>query len=87
MLVQLLKKFGFSDTDVTFKPSTPIPLNPFSEGLKLTYNLQYPNHSWLSNQSHTITLSEETFEKEIAPARTFVLKEEIEFLQKAGFGK
>lgn len=59
---------------------------PCDEGLKLTYQLQYPQ-PWFPPQEYTLLLTKESFFREIAPARTFVLEPEVELLKKAGLGK
>lgn len=56
------------------------------ESFKVTYTLSY-DRPGLGTQFCGVVLSEENFEKEIAPARTFCLEEEALQLLKAGFGK
>lgn len=57
-----------------------------SEEFKITYTLDYPQAGF---GPHVInfTFDEKRFVDEIAPARTFCLRQEAEALQKAGFGK
>ena len=57
-----------------------------SDDLRISYTLSYENAS-LGTQSFDIILNEGSFEKEIAPARTFCLEEEAEALLKMGLGK
>ena len=59
--------------------------NP-GRGLTLSYGLSY-DHPHLRSQSVTFRVDPEVFAREIAPARTFCLKEEAEALLRAGFGK
>ncbi|MEK7483939.1 MAG: UDP-3-O-acyl-N-acetylglucosamine deacetylase [Planctomycetota bacterium] len=59
---------------------------PCADGLRLTYQLQYP-YSWFADQEYSILLTQESFAREIASARTFVLEPEVELLKKAGLGK
>ncbi len=55
--------------------------------LKISYMLSYP-HPLLKSQFVTFSANGATsFEEQIAPARTFCLKEEAEALRAAGFGK
>ncbi len=54
--------------------------------LTITYMIDYPE-SKLAQGVVTKTITPEVFLKEIAPARTFVLKKQVEGLQEAGFGK
>lgn len=54
--------------------------------LKITYMINY-EESKLAQGVIEKTITPEIFLKEIAPARTFVMKDQIEPLQSAGFGK
>lgn len=56
------------------------------EGLKVSYTLDY-NSPLLGTQYLSILIDEDVFAREIAPARTFVLLDEVERLQAAGLGK
>jgi UDP-3-O-[3-hydroxymyristoyl] N-acetylglucosamine deacetylase / 3-hydroxyacyl-[acyl-carrier-protein] dehydratase len=57
-----------------------------SEGLTVAYTLDYAS-PLLETQFMQVTIDEETFAREIAPARTFVLENEIKELQAKGLGK
>jgi len=57
-----------------------------SSSFRLSYMLESPSPA-IRKQSLTIEPNQEVFEKEIAPARTFCLKEEAQMLLKMGFGK
>ena len=54
--------------------------------LTISYTLSY-RHPDLQDQFLTLPILPEIFEREIAPSRTFVLKEEAEMLLASGFGK
>lgn len=54
--------------------------------LRLTYTIDYPE-SPLAQGTVEKTITPEIFLNEIAPARTFVMKSQIEALQNAGLGK
>ncbi|MEC9352848.1 MAG: UDP-3-O-acyl-N-acetylglucosamine deacetylase [Planctomycetota bacterium] len=56
------------------------------DGLRVSYTLDYDNPI-LPTQHLSISIDEDVYAREIAPARTFVLLEEVEKLQKAGLGK
>jgi len=56
------------------------------DGFKVSYTLNYPNEP-LAQGHLDIDFGAETFEREIAPARTFCMKKEAEALRAAGFGK
>jgi len=58
---------------------------PNSEGLKLTYRLDYPVKP-LRNVVVEFEVTEERYADEIAPARTFCLREEAEMLKALGMG-
>ncbi|MHC4079137.1 MAG: UDP-3-O-acyl-N-acetylglucosamine deacetylase, partial [Planctomycetota bacterium] len=63
---------------------------PNHGGLTLEYHLDYASGNGLnglSRQSVFIDLTPESFEKEIASARTFVFEDEVEKLREAGFGR
>ncbi len=55
------------------------------EGFVVSYRLKYPQIGM--KQEVQFAVNDETFAREIAPARSFCLEEEIEPLQAAGFGK
>jgi len=57
-----------------------------AEDFRITYTLDY-DHPALRSQVFNFTLGEDDFMGEVAPARTFCLKQEAEALQKAGLGK
>ena len=57
------------------------------ESLEIIYDLNYGQDSPIGQQIFKIHLTPETFEQEIAGARTFVLRQEAEQLQAAGLGK
>lgn len=55
-------------------------------GFRVSYSLSYPD-SFLRSQFFSTEVTPETFEKEIAPCRTFCLEEEAQALQSQGYGK
>jgi UDP-3-O-[3-hydroxymyristoyl] N-acetylglucosamine deacetylase/3-hydroxyacyl-[acyl-carrier-protein] dehydratase len=63
---------------------------PNQGGLTLEYHLDYASrngHNGYSRQSVFVDLTPETFEKEIAGARTFVFEDEVDKLREEGFGR
>lgn len=63
---------------------------PGNGGLTIEYHLDYPANNGQpepTRQTVGFHLSPETFEREIAPARTFVFEHEVEALRAAGLGK
>jgi len=57
-----------------------------SDKLKISYTLDYNNH-FIKSDFLEIAVDSELFKKDIAPARTFCLEEEVEELKKKGLGK
>ena len=57
-----------------------------SQAFKISYILEYPDPA-IGRQFFSDTIDAEVFRKEIASARTFCLKEEVDFLLKQGYGK
>lgn len=52
--------------------------------LQISFTLCYPNHPLLDAQFYSYSVDQNTFFKEIAPARTFALYEEVLQMQKMG---
>jgi UDP-3-O-[3-hydroxymyristoyl] N-acetylglucosamine deacetylase/3-hydroxyacyl-[acyl-carrier-protein] dehydratase len=67
-------------------PATLVALPSEEPTLTLQYVASF-DEPGVEGGSFQFELSPETFEREIAPARTFCLASEVEALQKAGFGK
>lgn len=57
-----------------------------SRSLALRYRLDYGNDSPIGRQTLEVKLNPETFRKELAPARTFLLKAEADWLRQQGLG-
>ncbi|MFH1219827.1 MAG: bifunctional UDP-3-O-[3-hydroxymyristoyl] N-acetylglucosamine deacetylase/3-hydroxyacyl-ACP dehydratase [Candidatus Eisenbacteria bacterium] len=70
---------GFSENGVE------IMALPF-DGLRITFTVHY-DHPQIGTQYASFDISEDVFEKEIAPARTFSLLKEVEELRKRGLIK
>jgi len=62
-----------------------VALPPTGDGLRIRYIPEYPQG--IDSSNVCIELSPEVYEREIAPARTFVRAEEVETLLAAGYGK
>jgi len=62
---------------------------PGEGALSVDYHLDYPRQNGQTPTRQTVSLSvtRDTFESDIAPARTFVFEHEVEALQAAGLGK
>lgn len=60
---------------------------PAEDGLTVQYHLDQRTGDTEAIQSFGIKLSDEAFLAQVAPARTFVMRQEVEALQAAGLGK
>lgn len=60
---------------------------PHPEGLKITYTLDDHKGAFAGVQMVEVVLNEECFLRDIAPARTFCLAQEVEALRALGLGK
>jgi len=56
------------------------------EGLTLAYHLDYGRQTSIGTQSYFLDLSPESFRRELAPSRTFLLEAEADALRRAGVG-
>lgn len=75
-----------SDTQVGTKDSWVKAMPATQEGLTLTYILDYgPNHP-IGRQEIQCSLTPDTFCKELAKARTFILEDEAKWLLQQGLG-
>jgi UDP-3-O-[3-hydroxymyristoyl] N-acetylglucosamine deacetylase/3-hydroxyacyl-[acyl-carrier-protein] dehydratase len=60
---------------------------PYSDdGLSLTYDLDYGGHTGIGRQIFSCQLTPESFERHLAPARTFLLEAEAKQFQARGIG-
>ena len=60
---------------------------PYTEdGLNITYDLDYGGHTGVGRQIFSCQLTPESFEKNLAPARTFLLEAEAKQFQARGMG-
>lgn len=92
IFIEFLKEIGTLELEENIKPiviTTPISITqgdkhivalPY-EGYKITYSIRF-EHSFLKSQMAEFVIDEETYEKEIAPARTFGFDYEIDYLKK-----
>ncbi|HIJ54099.1 MAG TPA: UDP-3-O-[3-hydroxymyristoyl] N-acetylglucosamine deacetylase, partial [Planctomycetes bacterium] len=60
---------------------------PYADnGLNITYDLDYAGHTGIGRQIFSCRLTPENFEKNLAPARTFLLEAEAKQFQARGMG-
>lgn len=77
--ISVTKPITVSKGDATL---TILPADDF----KVTYTLDY-QHPALPRQTFESQVDQATFEREIGPARTFCLREEIDLIHRKGLGK
>ena len=58
----------------------------FDDGLNITYDLDYSGHTGIGRQIYSCQLTPESFEKNLAPARTFLLEAEAKQFRAHGVG-
>jgi len=97
MWVDLMSKTGFDDQNEprrVLSLKEPVAVSekdahlvafPHEGGLSISYSLSYPGTP-IGTQAYSLSVDEESFAREIAPARTFCLESEAEALQKQGLG-
>lgn len=81
------KHFVLDRTIAIHEGDRSIVAFPSNDGLRISYTLSFPDHSYLPSQYVSVQVDEEHFVSEIAPARTFCLENEVKALKEAGFGK
>jgi UDP-3-O-[3-hydroxymyristoyl] N-acetylglucosamine deacetylase len=67
------------ESEITYRPAE-------KPGLSITYHLNYGPRSPIAAQQYTVEITPETFVRELAFARTFVLEKEAMALRAAGYG-
>jgi UDP-3-O-[3-hydroxymyristoyl] N-acetylglucosamine deacetylase/3-hydroxyacyl-[acyl-carrier-protein] dehydratase len=79
--IVITKPITVSDGDAT------IYALPFKdEGLSITYDLDYTGHTGIGRQIYSCEVTAENFERNLAPARTFLLEAEAKQFQARGMG-
>jgi UDP-3-O-acyl-N-acetylglucosamine deacetylase len=80
LVVRSITRLGNEDTWVEARPDR-------DGGLSLKFRLDYGSANAIGRQTLQLAITPETFRRELAPARTFVLREEAEWLVARGLGK
>ncbi|MCP4250237.1 MAG: 3-hydroxyacyl-ACP dehydratase FabZ, partial [bacterium] len=62
------------------------PMSAEAKGMEIFYDLDYGTSGPIGRQAFRVSLAPETFVREIAPARTFVTKQEADHLLASGLG-
>ena len=96
---EVLSRAGLGEQDAARKEfviSRPISITvgdasiyalPYADdGLSITYDLDYGGHTGLGRQIFSCRITPRTFEKNLAPARTFLLEAEAKQFQARGIG-
>ena len=93
-----IQKAGVIEQDAPLKPFSVVePLAVEQNGssifvfpsndFRVSYTLVYDNHPFLKSQYFNIAVNSESYEKQIAPSRTFCLESEANQLREHGLGK
>jgi UDP-3-O-[3-hydroxymyristoyl] N-acetylglucosamine deacetylase len=79
LIVTDVTRVGDDDAWVEARPTR-------SQGLTVKYRLDYGSNSPIARQTIELKISPSVFRSELAPARTFILAEEAEWLRQRGLG-
>jgi len=81
------KEFVISEPISIIAGDASIYALPYADdGLSITYDLDYGGHTGVSRQIFGCRMTAESFEKNLAPARTFLLETEAKQFQARGMG-
>jgi len=81
------KEFVISEPVSIVSGDASIYALPYSDdGLNITYDLDYSGHTGIGRQIYSCQLTPESFEKNLAPARTFLLEAEAKQFRAHGVG-
>jgi len=80
LVVRTVTRLGSGDSWVEARP------NP-AGGLSIKYQLDYGKHTAIGRQTLQLPVTRESFRRELAGSRTFVLQEEAEWLVSRGLGQ
>ena len=80
--------YGVEQSVVVKKAGATLALHPATGPfLRVSYLLNYGEHAAIAPQSHSETIIPESFGRELAPCRTFILENEAEELKQRGIGR
>ncbi len=80
LVVRNVTRLGDDDSWVEARPGTP-------GSLSVKFRLDYGSGNAIGRQTLQLLVTPESFRRELAPSRTFVLQEEAEWLVSRGLGK
>ncbi|MCK6481989.1 MAG: UDP-3-O-acyl-N-acetylglucosamine deacetylase [Planctomycetes bacterium] len=83
------RELSLADAVGVVEPGSEAPLAalPRESGLQVSYTLDYGPAAPFPPQHVTVAVSEDSYVREIAPARTFVMESEAKALRERGLGK
>jgi UDP-3-O-acyl N-acetylglucosamine deacetylase len=79
LVIRELTRFGNDESWVEARPRT-------SPGMSLKFHLDYGAGNAIGRQTMTLLVTPDSFRRELAPSRTFMLKSEADWLQAQGLG-
>jgi UDP-3-O-acyl N-acetylglucosamine deacetylase len=82
-MVLVVREVTRMGDDETWIEARPAPAG----GLTAKYRLDYGRDNPIGRQTLTLGVTPDSFRRELAPARTFMLKEEADWLRAQGLGK
>jgi UDP-3-O-acyl N-acetylglucosamine deacetylase len=80
LVIRNITRLGTDDAWVEARPGT-------DAGLNIKFRLDYGSGNAIGRQSLHLSVTPDSFRRELAPARTFVLQEEARWLVERGLGK
>ncbi len=80
LIVRNITRLGNDESWIEARPAS-------SAGTTIKFRIDYGKDNAIGRQTFQIPLSPESFRRELAPCRTFVLKEEAEWLVARGLGQ
>jgi UDP-3-O-[3-hydroxymyristoyl] N-acetylglucosamine deacetylase len=80
LIVREITRLGDDDSWIEVRPAQ-------AEAMTVRYRVDYGADSSIGRQTLQLSITPETFRRDLAAARTFMLKEEADWLQAQGFGK
>ncbi len=79
LVIRNVTRLGDDDSWIEARPAA-------SPGLHIKYRLDYGSGNGIGRQTLQLPITPETFRRELAPARTFVLEHEAQWLRERGLG-
>lgn len=80
LVVRSITRLGNEESWVEARPGA-------SHGFSAKYRLDYGNDNAIGRQTLDLVITPESFKRELAPARTFMLRQEADWLLARGLGK